>query len=561
MKHKLLVITSGTIAAGVGQELVRQVKAHPASELQLVVRYIDTANLLTRYSGLRSGEWFQMTINPQFMDTVRRNPQNYQELKDILYPTFLPEIQGSGGGSIRYNAAGAIAINRKRMKDWLTTSITDLVRSDSGQVEVSVAIVVSAVGATGSGSLEQLIDLVVDCAQTANIPSPLHCDVFILQPGMQGVTDLGLANTLALYAELAASRLSGEGLHAKSYRGRTLIVGWGSERYMSSIEQLRETTATLVRLTHDPSTDIAAEFQEREVDNHVLRELEWQTRLPSNLSSATAVTISLGDLEEKIAQRDAVRLIDILVFGGRPSETTAGEFFIPDVDRSEHKAGPLLSTLTNFLQGTMPEDRYQHLVGRLTEKLTIQSLQINAPQLQGMTTQQQAGRLRGAWQYDKEEIIKNGRKRIQEEGASLAGTALQDIVQSRRTAIANGLSLRDLRDEYRQMENIIASTITTQPNFGLEANDERDVTRKLSALERGGWGKERALQQAIAAVHGNLGAMLQRESHTAALEVLKLLQFIALRLCVTWRLCWENFCASGRIILNGQAAISDFALT
>ena len=250
MTHKLLVITAGTIAAGVGLEFIKQVKAHPASELQSVVRYIDTAHLPTRYSGLRSGEWFQMTINPQFMDTIRRNQENYPYLKDLLYPGFLPEIQGSGGGSIRYNAAVAIAINRARMKDWLTTSITDLVKIGGGQVNLSIALVVSSVGATGSGTLERLVDMIVDCAQSASIPSPLHLDVFILQPGMQGVTDLGLSNTLALYAEMAASRLSRNNSGSKSYRGRTIMVGWGSERYMASIDQLIEATAALVRLTH-----------------------------------------------------------------------------------------------------------------------------------------------------------------------------------------------------------------------------------------------------------------------------------------------------------------------
>src|SRR5438477_3471954 len=117
MAHKLLVITAGTVAAGVGLEFIKQIKAHPASELQAVVRYIDTANLPTRYSGLRSGEWFQMTINPQFMDSIRRNLEVYPDFKDLLYPGFLPATHGSGGGSIRYNAAGAIAINRARMKE------------------------------------------------------------------------------------------------------------------------------------------------------------------------------------------------------------------------------------------------------------------------------------------------------------------------------------------------------------------------------------------------------------------------------------------------------------
>jgi hypothetical protein len=522
MKHKILVITSGTIAAGVGQEFLKQLRMHPASQLQAIVRYIDTANLLTRYSNLRNGEWFQMTINPQFMDTIRRNPQNYQDFNELLYPGFLPEIQGSGGGSIRYNAAGAIIINRARMKEWLTSSITDLVRADSGQVDLSVALIVSAVGATGSGSLERLIDLVVDCAQTASIPAPLHCDVFILEPGMQGVTDLGLSNTLALYAEMAATRLSHNDGGAKSYRGRTIVVGWGSERYMSSIEQLKEATATLVRLTHDPSTAIAAEFQEREVDNHVLREQDWQTQIPSHLSSATAVTISLGDLEEKIVQRDAVRLLDTLVFGEKAPESFGGEYLF--AGQSDYQAGPLANTLANFLQGSLPEDRYGHLIGRLTEVLSLSSLQITTAQMQSMTTQQQAGRLRGAWLNDKEEILKSGRMKIRAQGATLATVTLNDILISRRRAMATELSLRDLHAEYLFMDNIITSTLNTQQGFILENIDDREVTRRINALERANWGKDRALQQALAAVQGNLEALLQREAHSAALEVLKILQ-------------------------------------
>lgn len=524
MKHKLLVITAGTVAAGVGQEFLKQLKAHPASELQAVVRYIDTANLLTRYSGLRNGEWMQMTINPRFIDTVRNNPNSHPQLRDLLYPGFLPEIQGSGGGSIRYNAAGAIAINRDRVKDWLTTSITDLVRSDSGQVELSIAIVVSAVGATGSGSLERLVDVVVDCAQTANIPEPLHCDVFILQPGMQGVTDLGLSNTLALYAEMASSRLS-NGQNVKAYRGRTMMIGWGSERYMASIEQLKEAAATLIRLVNDPSTAIAAEFQEREVDNHVLREQDWQTQLPSHISSATAVTIGLGDLEEKIIQRDAVRLVDILVFGGKPSESITGEYYIPNIGQQEHQAGPILGTLTNFLQGDTGEDRYRHLVGRLTEVLQLSTLQLSLNQFQNTTPQQQAGRLRGAWLSDKEEIIRSGRRKIQEQGAALLATALNSMYTSRLNAIATGMSLRDIRDEYQQMERRVGSTITIQQGISMGAADERDVTRKLATLERPGFGGQaRALQNAFSAVQGNIELMLQQASHAEALNVLKILQ-------------------------------------
>src|SRR5712691_10399520 len=177
MQRKLLVITAGSIAAGVGQELARQLKTNTASELQAVVRYIDTADLEKRYPGLRAGDWFHMTLDPQFMDAISRNLQVYPGFDNLLYRGLLPEISGSGGGSIRYNAAGAFVINRNKMKQWLTTSITDLLRSVDGQRNLPVVLVVSSVGATGSGILERLVDMIVDCAQTAQVPSPLHLDV------------------------------------------------------------------------------------------------------------------------------------------------------------------------------------------------------------------------------------------------------------------------------------------------------------------------------------------------------------------------------------------------
>src|SRR5205085_11233510 len=109
---------------------------------------------------------------------------------------------------IQYNGAGAIGISRTQMKKWLSATISDLIRSEYGEADLSIALVVSAVGATGSGSLEQLIDIVIEAAQYAGTPLPVYCNVFIMQPGIHEVTDLGLANTLALYAEMAASRLS-----------------------------------------------------------------------------------------------------------------------------------------------------------------------------------------------------------------------------------------------------------------------------------------------------------------------------------------------------------------
>lgn len=48
MSKKLLVITAGTVAAGVGQAIIKQTQAHPLSDLDVMVRYIDTAFLPSR---------------------------------------------------------------------------------------------------------------------------------------------------------------------------------------------------------------------------------------------------------------------------------------------------------------------------------------------------------------------------------------------------------------------------------------------------------------------------------------------------------------------------------
>ena len=52
MSKKLLVITAGTVAAGVGQAILQQMKARPSSELNVMARYIDTAFLPNRYANI-----------------------------------------------------------------------------------------------------------------------------------------------------------------------------------------------------------------------------------------------------------------------------------------------------------------------------------------------------------------------------------------------------------------------------------------------------------------------------------------------------------------------------
>src|SRR5579884_1738544 len=90
MGKKLLVVTAGTVAASVGQTLLKQMKAHPNSELTVMARYIDTAYLPNRNSNLRKGEWFHLSIDPRYMEAVYEERENYPLINNMLFPGLLP---------------------------------------------------------------------------------------------------------------------------------------------------------------------------------------------------------------------------------------------------------------------------------------------------------------------------------------------------------------------------------------------------------------------------------------------------------------------------------------
>src|SRR6266446_613451 len=202
---KLLVVTSGTIAANVGQELRRQVREHPKSELNILVRSLDTARL--RNPVIHAGEWYQMKIDERHMKSLFEKRAEKPDLASMLYDNLLPSTEDTGGGRIRYNGAGAVIENRDDITSWLSNSMSQLSRSGDGDRTLSVAVIISSVGATGSGSLQRLVEVITDAASEATIDLPINCDFFIMQPDTGGVDELGLANTFALYAELAALRL------------------------------------------------------------------------------------------------------------------------------------------------------------------------------------------------------------------------------------------------------------------------------------------------------------------------------------------------------------------
>ncbi len=517
MSKKLLVITAGTVAAGVGQTLMKQMKLHPDSDFRAMIRYIDTAFLPDRYPTLVQGEWFQLIIDPRFMDAIYNKRDNYPVLRDMFFDGLLPGTESSGGGSIRYNGAGAIEVKREELRKWLSASMTELARAGDGDTNISIALVISAVGATGSGSIEHLINVIVDAAHFANIrstaQSTIRCDVYILQPS-QDVTDLGLANTLALYAELAASQLANT--KNRAYQGRKVMIGWGSSRALNSIDQLREVAATIVRLSSNPSSSFAAEFREREVDNHVLRELDPITQLPTHLSLMTAVTISLGRLEEQVITRDVERLVESLVFesteGGRSSNALLGRF-------------------ADSLAGDGPEERYQTLLNYLSSTVHLADARKRLYSVaNGKSTPEgeKADKLERIWQESKQEIT-GGRQRIQDFAHSFVAESLKMLEDAKGERICKGgVSLTELREEFRSFENILHRALEVAREQVQATISDGAVTRSRQELE-GIWpfrlfNRKAKLQRLAKAIGNNLEDYQRQSCTSSAIMVLERLE-------------------------------------
>ena len=518
MDKKLLVITAGTIAAGVGQEFRRQVNARSTNKKRLytVVRSIDTTHLPSTYSNLVGGEWYAVSIDPQHIDAIQGNmATRYPELERLLYPDTLPETTMAGGGGIRYNGAGAVLINRDRLNAWFKQGFNDLASQGERQRNISVAIVISAVGATGSGSLEHLIEIIVKAAQEVNIATPLQCDVFVLQPGNIKITDLGEANTVALFAEMAASQQEKDAITRRRYQGRTVMMGWGDGYSLSSLEQLEEVTAAIIRVINDPISNISGEYYQRLVDNHVLHDVEPETGLPSHLSTATVVTINLGDLEEQFFKRDVHRLLDAVVIG-KPSS------------REERPISTLQNVINDYLRGNEPIERYEHLLDRLTQSVgtELQSDTVTPAQVRRVAgnVQAQAVRLRGMWQDD-QNVLTQARAQMNQQARTIADDILKDLKRFRLQAVMRGVPLSQVKQDYEEFQRII-TTIQREIAYYDVGNlaGQNTVDVALSNLARAGFlNASGALDNALNAMRDHLRGVRLRTGSNAATNILRVL--------------------------------------
>lgn len=516
--RKLFVVTAGTVAAGVGKEILRQVDDHPDSQLVVKVRYLDTARLDNRIQ-VRDGEWQQMHIDPVLMKALYNERTANPLLDHMLYDGLLPKTTGVGGGQIRYNGAGALLVNREKLVQWLSSNIAELVRSGDSSANMAIALILSSVGATGSGSAQYLIELIGDAAYNANIPTPIRCDMFVLQPGTDNMRDLGLANTLALYAELAGARLDQIDTDIKRYQGRIIMVGWGTKSVLANLDQLQSTAATLVRLINDPVSDFVAEYQEREADNHVLQELDSITHLPTHLSSATAVTISLGSLQEQIIQRDAAILVNNLVTGGDTSEEAKNRF---------------IGVVAAELAGNDSGERYQSLVNHLAGDID-EALRMKKPNIRDAVLSNPAPAhgpaLDRYWQEDMGRINASVRD-MQTRGNQLVEEVKAKLLDQQRAAIrVSNLSLEGICAAYRRFNDVVRETLVlARRNVNLRA-DPTLVRQRIGVLDEAArrrvrtQEREGAVQGTIKAIRSHLDTYVAERANPVALEVLEELEY------------------------------------
>ncbi len=516
--RKLFVVTAGTVAAKVGKELRRQVNEHPDSQLLVRVRYLDTARLDHRIA-VRDGEWQRMDINAVVMKVLYSERAAYPRLDGMLYDGLLPKTTGVGGGQIRYNGSGALLVNRDTLLNWLSTNIAGLARGGDSSADIVFALILSSVGATGSGSAQHLIELLGDAAFNAKIPTPIHCDMFVLQPGTDNVQDLGLANTLSLYAELAAARLELDDRDVKRYQGRIIMVDWGTSFVLADLDQLQSTAATLVRLINEPVSDLAAEYQEREVDHYVLKGLDPLTHLPTHLSSATAVTISLGSLQEQIIERDAAILVNNLVSGGDTSEEAKNRF---------------IGAVAHVLAGGDAKERYQSLVNYLAGDIN-DALRMRKPNTRDVVlsnpVQTRGQALERFWQEDIGRI-NTAVGDMQSRGNNLVdGVQIKLQVEQRAAIRASNLSLEGILAAYRRFNAVVHETLVfARQNVNLRT-DQAPVRQRIVALDEAArhhmrsQERESAVQGTIKTIRDYLDTYITEKANPVALEVLGELEY------------------------------------
>ena len=515
MAPKLLVLALGTTGGEVGLAFKQQMTQRPIGNFYYKILYLDTSDSLKRNAKVAGSEFIHLNTNVQFWENAIRDVKNSADknplLHDMLYPDMLPPPpSANGAGNIRYSAAAALAMPaiRKAIRDKIATFIDQLTVVGDKRRDIAFAIVVSAVGATGSGAAELLLPLVLEAADNAGILNP-NIDIIVLHPMTNEQRPLLLANTEALYAEMATTHTAA--IHNR-YTGRRLILGNGGQAYtMPVLADLEKTAATLLRLTMDPLYGITQEYWDSLPNRHVLRDLEPETLLPTHLSSATPITIGLANLGQQVIQIDTARLVSRLVLG--PVNPPAAQSHVNT-----------LLGLLNFLQGSDNAASYTLLLERLTAGMRkgLESSLLTETGLKRLTPLQQADTLRRSYRSDQDRIQQEeSRQQIQQQARTLFKRLVTSLRAERAKYVTTDCSLtqlvNDYRDVIRRIENLqaAAGTVKVSPPWSEE--------RLNSALDELGRGKKQLLGNLIAAAQQNLESRCEGEAVQIATEFLNAL--------------------------------------
>lgn len=460
MVQKLLVVTAGTVAAAVGQELLKRQQVHAHNQLRVTVRSIDT-RLQRAYDPTdKDYDYFHLNITPDRLKLARDNPYENEHFTGFLYDGLTPQVQGNGAGGIRYNGAGALELNRDALRKWLHSAITSVILQEDGITNIALALVASAVGGIGSGTVERLRRLIIEASTTARLYRPAQFNTFILQPSASESTELQRANMLALYAEMAASRLTIEQT-ADAFDGRTILVGSDIPGYHLTLEQTIQSTATLIRSIYHPG-ELMAEYSERLADNHVLREFDELSGLPSHLSSATAVTIGAEDLNEQVIQRDAWRIIRSIISSSQDNASKA-------------YTNRLWAKTQEFFTGTSLRDRYRNLLEQFESAIHLTCLEDGFEGYFGSPFSTKVQQLKAYWQNDiriLDEYAERG-SFIDKESQRLADNLIGDFQKLRSDSILHDVSLTVLNAQYRQIRAWLEDMQRHAEQDGTRHSDEQ----------------------------------------------------------------------------------------
>ncbi len=506
MAQKLLVLSLGTTGGEVGLAFKKQMEQRALNGFYYRVLYMDTADYLVRSGMVADSEFIHLSISNHFLrntiaSDINRNPL----FRDLLYqeaPPPSPSAQGAG--NVRYCAAAILSMKgmRETIKSKISTFIEQLSTQGDRRPDIAFAIVISAVGATGSGAAELLLPLVLEAADGAGIVNP-KCDIIILHPTTAVDSSLLLANAEALYIEMAARH--NDRIYNR-YAGRRVVVGSGGQQYkISELVDMEKAAATLLRLSMDPLSGIAQQYWGSLPNRHVLRRTEKETGLPTHLSSATPITINLGDLGQQVITIDSARLASRIVLGPVKQETAQ-------------------KTTNTLLLSTLNFSSFKKLLDQLTRTIRSESSALTETGMQRLKPVQQADTLEQSYRKDLERI--NGAaEQIQKTAAEMFRQWESALQAEGIKHIKGGNAIAQLVTHYNELlltvRNLQSEAIRYQPN---QNPTEVDLRQAFADLRN----RKQRLQTVINATQQRLRNLTEESALSMATALLNELE----QLCV-----------------------------